>query len=358
MSHIDQPLVVVVGPFPPPIHGAAIITDALAKRLGLHAMVIPVDTGSDPSRGTLLYHLKRVRSIGIAITTLLRYRRTPNRVLYISVAGGAGAIYDTLMSTAARYLKYRILLHHHSFSYLDRSHRLSRILLHGTGTTHLVLCPTMGERLRTLYGATDVTILSNAWWLGPPFESAQRRPSIPIRLGHLGNLCHTKGLPDVLSVFNELLASGANVSLSIAGPTRCAIASGIIQANSCSTGFRRLGHLDGEDKRLFFDAVDVFLFPSRYRNEAEPLVVYEALAEGCVVLASNRGCIPEQLDESGGHVFDETRYVSESVAIIHKLALNRDLLEECQRSARVLAQKHRENAELQLAAVLDNLVRD
>lgn len=56
-----------------------------------------------------------------------------------------------------------------------------------------------------------------------------------------------------------------------------------------------LGPVSAASKQDFFDGIDVFLFPSRYRNETEPLVVLEAMAQGVPVVASALGCIPEML---------------------------------------------------------------
>ncbi len=62
------------------------------------------------------------------------------------------------------------------------------------------------------------------------------------------------------------------------------------------------GALSGADKDRFFEDIDVFLFPTRYVNEAEPLVVIEALAAGVPVVAFGRGCIPHMIPGDAGRV--------------------------------------------------------
>ena len=59
------------------------------------------------------------------------------------------------------------------------------------------------------------------------------------------------------------------------------------------------GPLYGEAKQAFFRAVDVFVFPTRYANEAQPAVVFEALAHGVPVLSYDRGCIANQIGSCG-----------------------------------------------------------
>jgi glycosyltransferase involved in cell wall biosynthesis len=50
----------------------------------------------------------------------------------------------------------------------------------------------------------------------------------------------------------------------------------------------------------FLAGLDLFLFPSRYRHEAEPLVVLEAAREGVPTLAYPVGGLPEVLAATGG----------------------------------------------------------
>ena len=60
-----------------------------------------------------------------------------------------------------------------------------------------------------------------------------------------------------------------------------------------------LGPVHGAAKARFFAMIDVFVFPTRYAHEADPLVVWEALAAGRPVIAYARGCIREQVGDAG-----------------------------------------------------------
>src|SRR5690606_11515359 len=53
----------------------------------------------------------------------------------------------------------------------------------------------------------------------------------------------------------------------------------------------------------FFEDIDVLVFPTQYRNEAEPLVLHEAMSRKLPVIAYGRGAIPEIVGE-GGVVID------------------------------------------------------
>ena len=56
-------------------------------------------------------------------------------------------------------------------------------------------------------------------------------------------------------------------------------------------------------KESFYDSIDVLVFPSRYANEAEPVVVIEALGAGAPVAAA-RGCVPSLIDGESGLLLD------------------------------------------------------
>jgi glycosyltransferase involved in cell wall biosynthesis len=61
-----------------------------------------------------------------------------------------------------------------------------------------------------------------------------------------------------------------------------------------------IGPQYGDGKKLFFDSIDVLIFPSY--NEAEPLIIHEAMQRALPVITYGRGCIPEIVVSECGRV--------------------------------------------------------
>ena len=64
------------------------------------------------------------------------------------------------------------------------------------------------------------------------------------------------------------------------------------------------GFISGEQKKALFEQSHLFVFPTRYHNEAFPLSILEALSYGLPVLSTDEGSIPYILDEKCGVIVD------------------------------------------------------
>jgi len=65
------------------------------------------------------------------------------------------------------------------------------------------------------------------------------------------------------------------------------------------------GFVSGKQKELALQGGGIFILPSQYKNETQPLSIIEALAFGIPILASDVGGIPEMIEGDGwsaGHV--------------------------------------------------------
>jgi len=295
--------VLAIGPLPPPVHGYSLITAQIIERLRRVTAVEVLDLSPGTMARGWRYHVTRVGRALRALSRLVR-QRAQGRTLYLAIAGGAGVLYDVGFVLAARWRGYRIVIHHNAFSYLNRRSwwTAQLVAIAGSDALHLCLCPTMARRLGEQYPRAERrTVLSNAA-LVPP-ASIARRPAAPtgIRLGFLSNLIPEKGLDTAIAVAATLRTRGAAATLVIAGPVLDRSAGRILEEAKKRLGpaLDYRGAVHGTAKETFFGDIDVLLFPTRYANEAQPLVLIEALAHGVPVIATARGCIGEDIGGAG-----------------------------------------------------------
>jgi len=102
-----------------------------------------------------------------------------------------------------------------------------------------------------------------------------------------------------------------------------------------------VGPLYGEHKERFYRQLDVFLFPTNYANEAEPLVIYEAMRQGVHVIACDRGSIAEMLRDGAGLAFSREHIVEAAAAHLAKFNDDRPALLAAKRMSMLQAQRVR-----------------
>ena len=115
----------------------------------------------------------------------------------------------------------------------------------------------------------------------------------------------SKGYPDVLEALAVLRARGHDASATFAGrwPSDDAETAfrGRIAALGLTDAARVLGGVSDRARvrRLYLDA-DVFVLPTQYPVEAQPLTIIEALAAGTPVVATRHAGIPEMISTREG----------------------------------------------------------
>lgn len=143
-------------------------------------------------------------------------------------------------------------------------------------------------------------VIHNAYRAGPtiPAPGGQR---LPIRFGYLGRLHPTKGLEVLLDSAKQL--PKGTWRLDVAG-RGLAEYERDLHTRHKDPAIEFLGHVKPE---VLFSEIDVLVVPSVW-NEPFGRVVVEAYAHGVPVIGSNRGGIPELIEEGRiGFLFDPGR---------------------------------------------------
>lgn len=331
---MDCPVYHSVGFFPPPWCGVSFVNDSVrrhAEKNGLKASVFnTAGRGLDPSFFTRLTRLRSVLQSLIAFV----FRRNRSSSVYISSSGGYAIIYETAFSCLARMSGAKQVIHHHSYRYINQWFWPMALLqkLAGHDAWHVLLSESMAARFASQYGPTQSICLTNSVFLEDKSASCPKRRKAQFTIGLLSNLSTDKGVADFLNVAALARTAGQRWHFRLAGPFATPECEIFCRSTADHIGGVEIAGplLDGA-KRAFYESLDAFLFPTRYINEAEPLVVLEALNYGVPVIAFGRGAIPEILGRCGTVVPPSADFVPTAYRQLLEWDTNRSLhLEERQ----------------------------
>ena len=286
---------------PPPTHGQAVVNQAIVEAISsAGAPLKVVNTSPGALRRGLGYHVRRM-SLHL-LEAMPAILGAGKGLVYSVVEPGFGMAYNFLIILLARMKGLRIVLHHHSALYTKTYDRrfawLSRLA--GRNTLHVALDEFMAKDLKANYPfISEVAVALNAAYVDAVV--VQERPDRPFTCGFMSNLSREKGLDTFLDCLRSARKAGLDLRAVIAGPAASEEAAKMVADAKAEFGDRLevLGPVSGASKQAFFRSIDVFLFPTRYRVEGQPLVILEAMSYGVPVLASQQGYCAELIGNAG-----------------------------------------------------------
>ena len=296
----SKPKCIAMVQLPPPMHGAAAMNlqavDALARCSDL--TLIELRFGKDLG-GIAKFSCRKV-ALALWLLVKLGLHLPRAKAFYICFAPSGAAFYrDCLYVLLAKLFGVPAILHLHGRGLATMRQnrgvaRLQRLVF--ANQTAIVL----GHRLLPDIESLPCTkvIIPNAL---PPTAFAPQGTATwtahqPVRLLYLSNLFRAKGIENLLKATALLIKDGVAVTLDIAG------APGDITAQKLNHllsehGIAHIatyhGAVNADQRMALFKTTDLFVFPSNYPNEAQPLVVLEAIAAGVPVITSDIATLPE-----------------------------------------------------------------
>jgi glycosyltransferase involved in cell wall biosynthesis len=343
-----------VGPLPPPLNGFSNVCAMMLAMLRSNGEVHVFDRA--PKH-------KHPRQLITQLLLPLQYAvlclRRRDVVLYLALSGAYGQIYDWLYVLVSKALRRPIYIHHHSFAYIYRPTRLHHWFFAWVrSANHIVLSRSMGDALVGLYGLNPACVkaVSNAAF----YTSAEAsRPAsagrAPLQLGYLSNITFEKGIVEFFSILDRLRELQIEYRARVAGPVAEAARGTFEKLLSGASQVEYVGPVFGEAKDEFYRQLDVFLFPTKYANEAEPLVVYEALRQGVYVIACDRGAISEMLRHGAGAACPQDKIIESAAVQIAAFDRDRELLRSAQKMSALQAQRIRTSGRTELDTLLNRM---
>ncbi|MGY5451691.1 glycosyltransferase family 4 protein [Agarivorans sp. MS3-6] len=308
---------------PNPVHGMSNINKSVLERTqntGLKVNVInTVPSYAARWFGTPMWLVIKILHSLICVCRLVgTLSFSKNRSVYRPINGGSGQVFDLVYILVCRLFGASLVIHHHSFNYLYSYKALFSLLnkLAGSQGEHIVLGQRMAEELNNLYGIpkTRVMVLSNvAFFKANQLLDFDSRSHFVI--GHLANLCIEKGSVEFVQLCRELKSMGFEFTALVAGPfTDNETRETVLQAEKDLDNFQYVGGVYGAQKDNFFESLDIFVFPSMYRNEAEPLVLYEAAVYGSFTVGTPQGCMKAVIEDLKGVCVAPSPHLAKDIA--------------------------------------------
>lgn len=296
-------MIIIIGTFPPPVHGMSSINEMLYNQLTASGFEVQKINTSPPTLRRNPITIIR-RWIPLIRGWLYIYSNLKKEdILYLAPSAGWGQIYDivTIFLVKLKNIQ-KIFIHHHSFKYLNKASFVNKIffLLTKNIATHIALCEAMGKKLNVSFRCVNIFILSNfSILLRNNINKTKKyqKPNDKFTIGYLSNITKEKGGWSIVELAKEIRKKNILAKVIVAGPCHDPVLQNALHVSQQQGLLTWLGPVFDEEKQQFFDSINVFAFPSQ--NEAEPLVIWEAINQRVPVISYSRGCIPDQVQKAG-----------------------------------------------------------
>lgn len=118
-----------------------------------------------------------------------------------------------------------------------------------------------------------------------------------------------------------------------------------------------VGPVSGGDKDAFYRSLDVFVFPSEYRFEAQPLVVLEALSYGVPCLVTDQGYMGELVQKTGIPAIGSLSFVNCAATKITELYFSPSSFVQASHDAYSAFKSYKDGAKTALESLVGMMVR-
>ena len=298
---------IVIGPTPPPIHGVAFATVHViegVRRAG--ALCAHLETGEDERQvkttgrfdaQNLWFALKHA----VQLAGLLARHRDAEVYLPIS-QGRWGFFRDAAFIALARIGRRRVVVHLHGGlfrTFYEESGPLQSALIRRTlsGVDEAwVLTPVHRHMFEGLINSNRVHLLENTATDMAEEANAPALSGDGFTLLFVSTLIPAKGCVDLLDAVELMGADARGVRVRLVGEVddhmRSQLDERARSLGRLGVTVEVLGVKMGAAKAAEYRGADVFVLPSRYPPEGQPLVLLEAMSAGIPIISTDHSGIP------------------------------------------------------------------
>ncbi|MFH4477977.1 MULTISPECIES: glycosyltransferase family 4 protein [Vibrio harveyi group] len=298
-------MVVFVGPNSEPITGQSLAFHTIFSKYNGDKKAFYFDT---LSVGKLKQTISNLFNFFYYL--LLLVKKNEVSVVYITTSRTlVGFLRDSAFILTAKLFKKNVVNHLHGADFKSFHSRQSNLVkmcvdyVYNMIDTSIVLLPRMREQY-DMYPEMNIVSVSNCT---SPIKSSLSYSKRSNKILYLSNIMYSKGIMQLISAVDDLVNDGWNIELNIAGlPTGDNYKdkeeiSGLF--NSAINGkdyINYVGVVRGSDKNNMFSNNGIFVLPSFYATEAQPISLIEAMSAGCVIITTKHNYLSDIVTNKNG----------------------------------------------------------
>lgn len=328
----------IIGQVPPPVHGSNVMAKELIAcmdRIGVPALFVDKRLSRRNDEVGKFGFRKALRAIRLAFLMLATtLRHGPFQVCVYFTACSRGAfLVDAICISVLRAVGVDVVPYLHGIGYQDLAATgsfwrflIMRIL--GKSRRVIVLGKAGGIDVGPWVGADRRVVIPNTVPDDVP-DSAPPKSGSQCRLLYISTLLRSKGAMEFVSAARVVLADVPHAEFVVAGQSYDPVFDDELGAAAAAIGrdgsVEFLGPVYGPAKDRLLASCDIFVFPTRYKFENQPLVILEAMRAGIPVVSTRVGTIPEQVEHGVSGYLVEPGDVVDLESRMKELCLRPDM---------------------------------
>lgn len=304
--------ILLIGPFPDPINGCSLANQTFLQYLKKQdtVQVATINTNTDPNIQGIQGQFNWVKLFSFIKVYLKLFKILTAKIVYITPGQSFwGILKYAPFILLAWLLRKPIIMHIHG-NYLGTQYQLLNGIkkkvfkfLVSRSSAGIVLSNSLQDNFNELLTKDKIYIVENFANNELIADTVVQKDTSRLKLLWLSNLMEEKGILDFLDALILLKNRNIVFEVKLAGKIEEGLEQKIHQKlNEIGESAEYLGVVYGEQKKSQLLAANVFVFPTYYTMEGQPISLIEAMATGNIIVTTDHAGIPDIVSSENGYL--------------------------------------------------------
>lgn len=304
--------VLLIGPLPNPVNGCSLANQTFLEYLKKQAIVqvTTINTNTDPNIQGVQGRFGWAKFFSFIKVYFEIYKIINVQSVYMTPGQSFwGVLKYAPFILLSWILNKPIIMHIHG-NFLGTQYRLLKGVrkkifkfLVSRSSAGIVLSDSLKDNFSELLAIEKIHIVENFANNELILDAVIQKGTSKLQLLWLSNLMEEKGILDFLDALILLKNKGVNFEVKLAGKIEEGLETTIQQKiKQLDNHVDYLGTVYGVEKKDLLLESNVFVFPTYYTMEGQPIALIEAMATGNVIVTTNHAGIPDIVGSENGYL--------------------------------------------------------